>query len=345
MAATSERKRFRNATALETVRKLREYHPRQWVDCSSAAYKRRRLDSFLEYHPRQWVDCSGAAYKRAARRLVLHISPLAARGEREGKTRTSVAPLCRQVLNNPLTAVSGISGTFTTSPSWWHLLRIAAVFAGALVAVALTSGCSSRGREVAASSNAKPAQGAKVENFARRPISDIPQIKRVVDSAIEQTSQTTEYDPSYAKLEYPNGDVPLERGVCADVIVRAFRNAGIDLQKEVHEDMARHFGAYPDKWGARKPDRNIDHRRVPNLMTLFERKSKSVPITRKASDYLPGDVVAWELDNHLLHIGLVADAVSGETQNYLIVHNIGAGARIEDVLMSWKIIGHYRMWK
>lgn len=219
------------------------------------------------------------------------------------------------------------------------------LLAGALIAVASTSACSARGREVAASSKATPAQGTAVENLTRRPVSDIPQIKRVVDSALEQIRQTLEYDPSYAKLDYPNGDVPLERGVCADVIVRAFRNAGIDLQKEVHEDMARHFSAYPAKWGARKPDSNIDHRRVPNLMTLFERKSKSVPITRKPSDYNPGDVVAWELDNHLLHIGLVTDAVTGGTQNYLVVHNIGAGAKLEDVLMSWKIIGHYRMWK
>lgn len=221
--------------------------------------------------------------------------------------------------------------------------RTAVILCGALIAVTSTSACSPRGGEVAAS--AKAAQRATVESLTRRPISDVPQIKKVVDSAIKQTEQTFEYDPAYAKLAYPNGDVPLERGVCADVIVRAFRNAGVDLQKEIHEDMTRHFAAYPAKWGARKPDSNIDHRRVPNLMTLFERMSKSVPITRKSGDYAPGDVVAWELDNHLLHIGLVTDAVARETQNYLIVHNIGAGAKIEDVLMSWKIIGHYRMWK
>jgi uncharacterized protein YijF (DUF1287 family) len=183
------------------------------------------------------------------------------------------------------------------------------------------------------------------QSLIRRPVSDIPQIKKAVDSAIEQTQYTVEYDPSYARLTYPNGDVPRERGVCADVIVRAFRDAGIDLQKEVHEDMTRHFGAYPNKWGARKPDSNIDHRRVPNLMTLFARRSAAVPITNKRSDYIPGDVVAWELDNHLLHIGLVTDAVAGDAQGYLVAHNIGAGAKIQDVLMAWKIIGHYRMWK
>jgi uncharacterized protein YijF (DUF1287 family) len=212
--------------------------------------------------------------------------------------------------------------------------------------IAASSGlaCSPRAGD-AAPARAASKQGSTVETLTRRPISDIPQIKKVVDSAIEQTAQTVEYDASYAKLEYPNGDVPLERGVCADVIVRAFRKAGVDLQKEVHEDMARNFSAYPAKWGARKPDSNIDHRRVPNLMTLFERRARSVPITRDPSDYKPGDVVAWELDNHLFHIGLVSDAVAPGSQNYLIVHNIGAGARIEDVLMSWKIIGHYRMWK
>ena len=183
------------------------------------------------------------------------------------------------------------------------------------------------------------------ENLTRKPISNSPQIKRTVDSAIDQTQYTTEYDPAYTRLEYPGGDVPRERGVCADVVVRAFRSAGVDLQKEIHEDMAQHFAAYPNKWGARKPDSNIDHRRVPNLMTFFERTGKSVPITKKPADYLPGDIVAWELDSRLLHIGLVTDVVADGTPNYLAVHNIGAGAKIEDVLMAWKIIGHYRMWK
>jgi uncharacterized protein YijF (DUF1287 family) len=210
--------------------------------------------------------------------------------------------------------------------------------------VSLISACASRGDAAGASSKAASAPVTATQKN-RQPISTVPQIKKVVDSAIDQTEQTTEYDPSYAKLDYPNGDVPLVRGVCADVIVRAFRNAGVDLQTEVHEDMSRHFSSYPNRWGARGPDKNIDHRRVPNLMTLFERRAKSVPITTKPSDYVPGDVVAWELDNHLLHIGLVTDAVADGSKTYLVVHNIGAGAKLEDVLMSWKIIGHYRMWK
>lgn len=204
-----------------------------------------------------------------------------------------------------------------------------------IVLMTLLAACASRAGETRAT----------VENLTRRSASANPNISKVVDSAIEQTQYTFNYDASYVKLDYPGGDVPRDRGVCADVIVRAFRGAGVDLQKEVHEDMAKHFGAYPDRWGARNPDTNIDHRRVPNLMTFFERLGKSVPITKRAADYLPGDVVAWELDNHLLHIGLVSDAVAARAQAYLVVHNIGAGAKIEDVVLSWKIIGHYRMWK
>jgi len=215
--------------------------------------------------------------------------------------------------------------------------------AGILVLIS-TSACSSRADDSSASVKRAP-QTPTSSGLTRKPISQIPEIKKAVDSAIEQTQYTVEYDASYARLAYPNGDVPRERGVCADVIVRAFRNAGVDLQKEIHEDMSRHFAAYPNKWGAHKPDSNIDHRRVPNLMTLFERRGKAVPITNKTSDYMPGDVVAWELYNHLLHIGLVTDAVSRGSGGYLVGHNIGEGAKIEDVLMAWKIIGHYRMWK
>ena len=212
-------------------------------------------------------------------------------------------------------------------------LLVAGVFC-----IAAVSGCASRASKVEAAS-------AKVQSLTRRPVSNLPQIKNVVQSAIDQTLHTLEYDPSYAKLDYPGGDIPIERGVCADVIVRAFRSAGVDLQKDVHEDMTRSFAAYPTRWGLRRPDSNIDHRRVPNLMTFFKREGKSVPITRNSADYIPGDVVSWELENHSPHIGLVVDAVADGTPNYLMVHNIGAGARIEDVLMAWKITGHYRMWK
>ncbi|MFN0086614.1 MAG: DUF1287 domain-containing protein [Blastocatellia bacterium] len=160
--------------------------------------------------------------------------------------------------------------------------------------------------------------------------------------ALEQTTYTTSYDASYVKLDYPNGDVPAHTGVCADVIVRAFREIGLDLQKELHEDMTRHFGKYPAKWGARKPDRNIDHRRVPNLMTWFERKGKSLPLTKNARDYRPGDIVTWMLAENRPHTGIVSGIRVPETERYAIIHNIGMGARLEDVLFLWEITGHYR---
>jgi uncharacterized protein YijF (DUF1287 family) len=171
-----------------------------------------------------------------------------------------------------------------------------------------------------------------------------PVVRQVVEAAIEQAQVTLYYDPAYVGLDYPGGDVPMERGVCSDVVVRAFRKGGVDLQKEVHEDMNRNFAAYPKKWGLTKTDANIDHRRVANLMTYFERKKKALPISENAKDYLPGDVVAWELsDGGLLHIGIVTNILSEATpEGYQMAHNIGAGARIEDVLFAWKIIGHYR---
>ena len=171
---------------------------------------------------------------------------------------------------------------------------------------------------------------------------DATPLEKVNAATIEQTTYTHSYDPAYIKLDYPNGDVPKETGVCADVIVRAFRSTGIDLQKELHEDMKSSFKKYPQRWGARRPDKNIDHRRVMNLMTWFDRQKKSQPMTKDAKDYLPGDVVAWQLDNGLLHIGMVSKVKVEGAERYVVVHNIGIGARLEDVLFAWKIIGHYR---
>jgi uncharacterized protein YijF (DUF1287 family) len=156
-------------------------------------------------------------------------------------------------------------------------------------------------------------------------------------AAASQVGVTTIYDPSYVTLRYPGGDLPPQRGVCADVIVRAFRSAGIDLQREVHEDMRRSFAVYPRNWGLRAPDTNIDHRRVPNLMTFFTRRGKKVN-----DGFAAGDVVAWRLPGGLYHIGIVAsDVVPGAARHYM-VHNIGNGAQKEDVLNAFAIIGHYR---
>lgn len=174
------------------------------------------------------------------------------------------------------------------------------------------------------------------------PANSSPKLKLVIDGAIDQVGKTTGYDPSYQRLEYPNGDVPIETGVCSDVIVRAFRKANIDLQKDVHEDMKNDFSAYPTKWGLSGTDSNIDHRRVPNLQTYFARKGKEVATSRSSDAFLPGDIVSWDLGGGVDHVGILVNVWYKPSQRYLIVHNIGSGTRMEDVLFSWKITGHYR---
>jgi uncharacterized protein YijF (DUF1287 family) len=165
---------------------------------------------------------------------------------------------------------------------------------------------------------------------------------RVIAGARQQVGVTRGYDPSYRKLAYPMGDVPREVGVCTDVIVRAYRHAGLDLQQLVHEDMKRNFSAYPKNWGMRGTDTNIDHRRVPNLATFFTRRGGKLAVTRRGADYKPGDIITWRLSNGLAHIGLVSDVPARGTDRYLVVHNIGAGAQIEDVLFEYEVTGHYR---
>jgi uncharacterized protein len=144
------------------------------------------------------------------------------------------------------------------------------------------------------------------------PDNSSPQLKQMLDGAIAQAGVTTGYDPSYVALDYPNGDVPENTGVCSDVVVRAFRKAGVDLQKEIHEDMKAARSEYPNKWGANNPDRNIDHRRVLNLMTYFTRQRKALPISSTAADYQPGDIIAWELTSGVDHIGIVTNMVSAQ---------------------------------
>lgn len=150
------------------------------------------------------------------------------------------------------------------------------------------------------------------------------------------------YNGAYFKIPYPNGDVPSQYGVCTDVVIRAYRKLGIDLQKEVHDDMAKHFSLYPNYWGLKTTDRNIDHRRVPNLMKFFERFGTTKTISKNPNDYLPGDIVAWDLGRGFLHIGIVVDETSEDGSRYKIVHNIGDGQVVEDMLFDYKIIGHYR---
>ena len=166
--------------------------------------------------------------------------------------------------------------------------------------------------------------------------------KRLSDAAIKLTGDKVIYDPSYFSIPYPNGDIPADRGVCTDVIIRAYRKLGIDLQKEVHEDMAKNFKVYPKKWGMKTTDKNIDHRRVPNLMTFFSRYGHLLPITTLAADYKPGDIVSWDLGKGVTHIGIVIDQKSSDGLRNLIVHNIGLGQEISDCLFKYTIIGHHR---
>jgi uncharacterized protein YijF (DUF1287 family) len=168
--------------------------------------------------------------------------------------------------------------------------------------------------------------------------------EQLVNAAKERLKHTVRYDGRYLKLDYPNGDVPDNIGVCTDVVIRSYRALNIDLQELVHEDMKANFDKYPSKriWGMTKPDTNIDHRRVPNLQAFFERQGASLLISNKSEDYLPGDLVTWMLSGNLPHIGIVVDEKSPETGNYMIVHNIGSGPKMDDILFSYDISGHYR---
>jgi uncharacterized protein YijF (DUF1287 family) len=165
---------------------------------------------------------------------------------------------------------------------------------------------------------------------------------RLIAGAKRQVGVTVGYDPAYRRIGYPNGDVPMATGVCTDVIIRAYRSAGTDLQVLVHEDMKRNFSAYPRNWGLRSTDRNIDHRRVPNLATFFTRRGGKLPVTRRGGDYKPGDIVTWRLSSGVPHIGLVSDVPVPGSGRMKVVHNIGAGTQIEDVLFAYELTGHYR---
>ena len=162
------------------------------------------------------------------------------------------------------------------------------------------------------------------------------------ESALELTKQQVTYDPSYFSIDYPNGNIPSDKGVCTDVVIRAYRKIEIDLQKEVHEDMKANFSSYPRIWGLKTTDKNIDHRRVPNLMFFFKRQGAEKLISDHPSDYQPGDIVCWNLGGAVTHIGIVVHRKSRDGKRNLIVHNIGGGQVLEDCLFDFKIIGHYR---
>lgn len=168
--------------------------------------------------------------------------------------------------------------------------------------------------------------------------------QRLVEAARERTAHRVTYDGRYVAIPYPGGDVPANIGVCTDVVIRSYRRLDIDLQRLVHEDMRRNFSDYPSKriWGLSRPDRNIDHRRVPNLQTFFSRHGDSLPVSRNPADYRPGDLVTWMLPGNLPHIGIVVDRKSPDGKRPLIVHNIGRGPVMEDMLFDYPVTGHYR---
>lgn len=183
------------------------------------------------------------------------------------------------------------------------------------------------------------------------PDSRAPVAERLVEAAVERTNHRVRYDGAYVKIPYPNGDVPAHMGVCTDVVIRSYRSLGIDLQQLVHEDMQVAFSEYPNKemWGLSKPDANIDHRRVLNLRVFFSRQGKSLPITSNPADYQPGDLVTWDLaeggdGTQKPHIGIVTDQWSMDGKRLKIVHNIGWGPVMNDMLFSFKITGHYRYY-
>jgi uncharacterized protein YijF (DUF1287 family) len=169
-------------------------------------------------------------------------------------------------------------------------------------------------------------------------------LKRLVAAAEERSQHVVRYDPAYVRIPYPGGDVPGVTGVCTDEEIRAYRAVGVDLQKEVHEDMEQNFSAYPRKWRwpSASPDTNIDHRRVPNLMVFFGRKGETLAIGQRSEDYAPGELVTWDLGGGVPHIGIVVGQRSAMSGRYMVLHNIGQGPKIEDVLFRWKITGHYR---
>lgn len=171
-----------------------------------------------------------------------------------------------------------------------------------------------------------------------RPAAQDDLFRRLVAAAVDRAQVQVRYVADYVRIPYPGGDVPADTGVCTDEIIRIYRKIGVDLQKEVHEDLVASFSAYPSQ--LRRPDTNIDHRRVRMLMKFFERKGASRPITKDPADYQPGDVVAWDLVAG--HVGMVIDRKDPTGTRHLILHNVGRGPAIEDALFAWPIIGHYR---
>lgn len=168
--------------------------------------------------------------------------------------------------------------------------------------------------------------------------------ERLSNAAISIIDKNVVYTPDYVSIKYPNGDVPAKTGVCTDVVIRAYRKLGVDLQKEVHEDMKANFNKYPNlkKWGLKTTDTNIDHRRVPNLEVFFERKGKKLAVTQNSNDYKTGEIVTWMIGGKLPHIGIITNKKSSDGKRPMIVHNVGGGQVLEDCLFSYDVVGHFK---
>lgn len=205
--------------------------------------------------------------------------------------------------------------TSTRRPFMWS--RLAAAFTLLIAAAALSA----------------PSLAQNEPSFAQR----------LAAAALARTEHAVRYEPAYVSIAYPGGDVPADTGVCTDVVIRSYRALGVDLQVLVHEDMSAAFDAYPTHWGLRAPDTNIDHRRVPNLRVFFKRHGQSLAVSQNPAAYQPGDLVTWTLRprGFLPHIGVVSDQTAADGTP-LIVHNIGAGPQLENILFAYHITGHYR---
>ncbi len=223
------------------------------------------------------------------------------------------------------------------------LIGAGVVAGGGLAAAAMIAGQLEAGLQLAQNTIDNHKEPLVRVTFRRDLHRPEPWAEKLISAAEDQIGVTLIYDPAYVGLAFPNGDLPRERGVCTDVVIRAYRDAfAFDLQKEVNEDMKAQFSAYPKIWGLKRPDRNIDHRRVPNLKTFFERRSASLPVSRRPGDYLPGDVISQMLPGNLPHIAIVTHHRSLDGRRPLVIHNIGAGTRLEDTLFAFPVTGRYR---
>jgi len=218
--------------------------------------------------------------------------------------------------------------------------RLNLLFVGAFLFSALA--CTQEEKEVLPASMEHVKKSAPNKGVEDAPIEKASFSVQLAKEAEKRLKANVRYDGRYCKIAYPMGDVPAHIGVCTDVVIRSYRGVGIDLQERVHRDMKAHFSAYPKRWGLRRPDSNIDHRRVPNLMTFFTRAGARRSISRLPNAYRPGDLVVWDLGRGIQHIGVVSTHRSKKTGNPLIVHNIGSGPQENDILFSYKIIGHFR---